>query len=225
MEIIKEGNVIFLARAPGQVADQGVSSGAIANRGARSGNPQFDPATGRFAGSGSTPASQIPDVQVIATTTRTLPQGVTQDQWERRLDVIRELARKSLEYDDKSLTAFLKGHPNVQNVAAIDLNALKQDVRAQQLDDLVDIVDSQLSATVDVKNNVRLTAPVRWVKNATARFTDEEMLDVAKRLEGRGFGKDVIKKQLIGSISNEERRTKLEQLYGENTKKGKKSAS
>jgi hypothetical protein len=217
MAILEEENIIYLARAPGQVADQGIGSGAVATRVTRSGNPQFDPATGRFAGSGSTKQSQVPDVQIVAAS-RTLPQGVTQEQWERRLDVIRELARKSLEYDDKSLVNLLKKHPNVQNLAAIDIQALKNDIRAQQVDDLVDIMDSKLSAIIDSKSSVRLQAPQRWIKQAVARFTDEEILDVAKRLEGRGYGVTNIKKNLVGQVVNEDRRKKLEQLYSESRK-------
>lgn len=214
-----ESGIVNLAiRAPGQVAAQPNASGVISRRGSASGNPQFDPATGRFAGSGSTKQSQVPDIQVVDQANRTLPQGVTKEQWERRLDVIREIARKQLEYDDKSLKTFLKGHPNVQNIDSIDIVALAKDIRAQQVDDLVDIMDTQLKSRVDVAGNVRIQAPTGWIKKAVARFSDEEILDVAKRLEGRGFGPEVISKQLVAKVTDKERRTKLEQLYGEGKK-------
>src|SRR3954454_14796960 len=44
------GLVMFATRAPGQVAAQPDPSGAVVQRGAASGNPKFDPVTGRFAG-------------------------------------------------------------------------------------------------------------------------------------------------------------------------------
>src|SRR5687767_7618880 len=99
------GFPVLLARAPGQVADQGAASGVIHNRGAVRGNPQFDPATGRFAGSGTTVKQNTPDIQIVDQVTRTLPQGVDPAAWNRRLDIIRDLARKTSEdLDDKSLT-------------------------------------------------------------------------------------------------------------------------
>ena len=42
--------IMLAVRKPGQVAAQPDSSGAVLYRGARSGNANFDPITGKFAG-------------------------------------------------------------------------------------------------------------------------------------------------------------------------------
>jgi len=73
-----------------------------------------------------------------------------------------------------------------------------------------------------VRKNVRLQSPKGWVNKTIAKFTDEEILDVAKRLEGRGYGAEVIKKQVVNKITDEARRTSLEQAYGETKPKSKK---
>jgi len=49
MPVDKNGFPILLAQAPGQVADQGVPSGASVQRDTQHGNPWFDPKTGRFS--------------------------------------------------------------------------------------------------------------------------------------------------------------------------------
>jgi hypothetical protein len=220
VELAEDSNgfpVLLAVRAPGQVAAQPSSSGARVFRGARSGNPQFDPVTGRFAGSGSKPTT--PDVEIVANA-NSLPQGVTQEQWERRQDIVRELARQaSKELNNDYLQGFLAKHPQVQDAAAVDIESLKRDIRAQQLEDLVDILDAQLKSRVDLKNNVRLQAPRRWVPDVIARLQDNEVLDVAKRLEGGGYGEEVIKKQFVAKIKDKERRDKLDQLYGEDRKR------
>ena len=49
----EQGRLHFEAAAPGQVAPQTVSGAIVARPGVASGNPNFDPASGRFAGPGT----------------------------------------------------------------------------------------------------------------------------------------------------------------------------
>ena len=60
------GAPIMLARAPGQVAAQPAPSGAVVYRGAASGNQNFDPVTGKFAG------KKLRPLEVVAQTIRRL---------------------------------------------------------------------------------------------------------------------------------------------------------
>src|SRR4051812_46217900 len=86
--------ILLATRSPGQVAAQ-TPSGASILRGARSGNPNSDPASGRFAKGGIRKPLQGSGgiINPIAVNRLGVPQGVSQEEWERRLDAIRDAAR------------------------------------------------------------------------------------------------------------------------------------
>jgi hypothetical protein len=208
--------ILLATRAAGQVAAQR-TSGAIVLRGAASGNPSFDPASGRFAGKkqGQSVQQQGGDV-VIVQQTRTLPQGVTLEQWERRQDIVRAAARTLKELDPQKAKAFLAAHASV-NADQVNIDLFVRDVRAARIDDLVDIFDAQVS-----NPSIKLSAPKTYARNALKGLSDDEVLKIAKRLEGRGWDTAQIEKNLVGKIDNQARKTKLGQLYGESKpKKGK----
>lgn len=214
--------ILLAVRKPGQVAAQPDPSGAVIIRGARSGNPQADPATGRFAGSGGT-ATQ-PEEEVVQIT-RTLPQGMTEEVYERRQDIVRDAARELDDMDAGDAKDFLKGR--VANLAQVNIDLFLRDVRAQRLDDLLDILDAQMRSRVAgmrrSRRFVRMAAPKGWTKRVFAGLDDNEVLKLVKRLEGRGWDPEDLTQHVIKRVTNEERRTKLEQLYGESRpKKGKK---
>lgn len=215
--------ILLAARAPGQVAAQR-TSGAVVKRGARSGNENADPASGRFT---SPSGSGKKDDQVVAQTqTRTIPQGLTVDQFERRQDIVRDLAREMDDLDDGDMKEFLKRYPSV-DFSKVRIDLLKQDVRAQRLDDLVDILDSQMRGRVAGmkrgRRTVKIAAPKGFQKRVFAGLEDEEVLKLVKRLEGKGWDPEDLTKHVISRVADEERRTKLEQLYGQKApKKGKK---
>lgn len=221
----ESGNPILLAtRAPGQVAAQNVTGGVV-RRGARSGNPNSDPGSGQFTGPGGRTAA-APEPEVVAQT-RTLPQGVTQEMWERRLDTVRDAARELDDMGAGDAKEFLRGRPNIV-MSQVNIDLFLQDVRAQRMDDLLDILDSQLRSRVQgmrrSRRFVRVAAPKGWTTRVFAGLDDEEVLTLVKRLEGKGWDPGDLKKHVISRVNDEGRRTKLEQLYGERPKKkGKKT--
>lgn len=205
--------VLLATRAPGQVAAQR-TSGVVVMRGARSGNPGFDPASGRFAGkaAGRTVAKAGGDV-VITQQTQNLPQGVTPEQLQKRNDIVRQAARQLAELNPTAAANFLKSHPNVA-ADQVNLDMFLRDVRDQRIQDLVDIMHSQTNGGA-----IRVTAAGRVTKRIFNQLDGSEMVQVAKRLEGLGWTPEVIQKDLIQGMADKSHKAALEQVYGERKKK------
>lgn len=211
--------MLFAIRAPGQVAAQRDPSGIIVNRGAASGNPNADKATGRFTSAGG--KNSEGDNAIVMPAPSGLPQGVTQEQWDKRRDLVRDAARELDDMDLGDAKEWLEG--KVADMSAVNVDQFLIDVRAQRLDDLVDILDYQLRNTVQkakrARRFVRIAAPRGFQKRVFAGLDDDEVLHLVKRLEGRGWDPKDLKDNVVNKISNEERRKKLEQLYGEGKEK------
>ena len=221
VELTEDDNgwpILLATRAPGQVAAQR-TSGAVVYRGAASGNPSFDPVSGRFAGKKPGRSAQVQGSDVVVVQqTRTLPQGVTQEQWERRQDVVRNAARSLMELNPQKAKSFLATQPGVI-ADQVNIDLFVRDVRAQKLDDLVDILDQQVNST-----SIKVTAPKTYGRDVLKGLTDNEVLTIAKRLEGRGWDVADVQKNVIRKIDNQDRKSKLEQLYGESSPKRKRVA-
>jgi len=206
--------VLLAVRKPGQVAAQADPSGAIVFRGARSGNKNFDPATGHFAG------PKPKGLEVVAQTVAAgppvfrsgMPQGTDPLVWERRLDMVREAARQDEMMDAASATQYLTG--KVADVSQVDINSFLNDVSAQRLSDLVDTLDQQLKPRRE-RPDVKVAASAGWVRRAMAELDTAHLLHLAKRLEGKGWSPQDINKLFISKVKNAENKKALQQLYGE----------
>lgn len=200
-----DGSVIFLAaRAPGQVAAQN-TSGAIAYRGARSGNANFDPASGRFSGKGRTlPDSQLVNENPVPVTRSGIPQGITRDEWERRLDLVRKAARELASVDANAAQGFLKDR--VTDLSKVDIAQFMFDVRAHQIDDLLDAFDAQMRKA---KSGVKVVASAPWVKRMFSSMTDVELSSFATRLQGRGFSAKQIGQSVASRVKDKAIRQSL----------------
>lgn len=295
--------ILLATKAPGQVAAQPDPSGVVAFRGAASGNPNFDPATGRFGGQktgaqGGTGDASLPDVsnqyisfvrqqfpdatswaaypsgtnatikffdkdgntltvfdvpsqnadqatldqfqneklgpetaaaeqeRVAALGRLGIPQGVTPDEWEKRISAVRDAAREMDDMSEGDAKDFLAGRAG--DVSKVDVAQFLKDVREQRIDDLTDILDQQLRGTVDQmkrsRRTVRLVAPRGWTKRVFAGLNDEEVVKLLVRLEGKGWDPKDLTDNIISRVQNEERRAKIEQLFGERKKKSGKKA-
>lgn len=206
--------VMFAVRKPGQVAAQPEGSGAVVYRGARSGNKNFDPITGRFAG-------QKPrGMQVVAQTVQAgapvmrsgMPQGVDPLVWERRLDMVREAGRQDEMMDPTSATAFLTG--KVPDVTKVDIATFLSDVTSQRIADAVDALDHANKPRRD-RPDVKVAAPAGWVRRVIQELDTPQALHFVKRLEGKGWSPEDINKIVISRIRDPERKKALQQLYGE----------
>ena len=209
--------IMLAVRKPGQVAAQPDSSGAVVRRGAASGNPNFDPITGKFAGKGLRKLEVIQEagkvIQEGAVPQRSgRPTNVPVHAWERRMDVVREAGRLMEFMDAVSATKWLA--ERVQDVSQVDINAFLVDVRMQRIADLVDVLDSQAQSRMS-RGPVRVTAQARWAKRVFNELSDAEALSLVKRLEGKGWEPKDISKYVVGKIANKNRRAFLEQSYGQ----------
>lgn len=207
----KKGNIIFLARAPGQVADQGQASGAVAYRGAASGNSKFDPKTGRFAGGArKVSESKIVDQNPLTTTRSGLPQGVDAEEWNRRLDTVRDASRAGVN-DQDNATTFLKGRVN--DLSKVDVRQFIVDVRASLLDDLVDSFQSQYKGSP--RGQIKVAASGSMLKTKVSSLDAGEYASLALRLRAKGWTEKDLKKNLISKVKDPQIKSSLEQIYGE----------
>lgn len=215
--ILSDGDsapVMFAVRKPGQVAAQPDASGAVLYRGAASGNPNFDPVTGKFAG------KKLRALQVVAQTVQAgapplrsgVPTGVDPLVWERRLDMVRDAARTADEMTPVTATAFLTGR--VPDVTKVDIQAFLDDVTSQRIADLADFLDYKIKPQRD-RPDVKVTATAAWSRRVFNDLTPAQSLHLVKRLEGRGWEPDDIRRLVIAKVKNPERRKALEQAYGE----------
>jgi hypothetical protein len=206
-------------RAPGQVAAQPIGSGAVVARGAASGNPNFDPITGKFAG------NKTKQLQVVAQTLQQgalpmlsgVPTGTDPIVWARRMAAVRDAARELEDWTPQTAQTFLAAR--VANVNAVDINQFLADVQWQRIYDLADVLD----AKVRTKLPVRLLAQAGWTKRIFTGLDTAQASHLVKIVEGRGWDVEDIKKEIVAKVKNVELRKQLELLYGEAPKKqGKK---
>jgi len=206
-------------KAPGQVAAQPIGSGAVVARGAASGNPNFDPLTGKFAG------NKNKQIQVVAQTVRQgalpmlsgVPQGVDPVVWARRMAAVRDAARDLQDLTPETARTFLAAR--VADVNSVDINQFLADVQWQRIYDLADVLD----AKVRTKLPVRLIAPASWTKRIFTGLDTAQAAHLVKIVEGRGWDVEDIKREIVAKVKNVDLRKQLELLYGEAPKKqGKK---
>lgn len=221
MTVVKQDDgtlVMFATRAPGQVAAQPESSGAIVQRGARSGNSKFDPRTGRFAGSGGGGKGKPKGGTGNATgPARDPSQGnVDPVEAQRRRDMVRTAANLA---DEMNLTEASQWLANFGiDTATADVGAFLNDVRRQRIDHLVDTMVPNLRATVDARKEgqvVNLRAPKSWSSSVLRSLTDGELLQLHQRLVGQGFDPEDVSTNLVNGMGNKARKEQLQQVFGE----------
>ena len=110
---------------------------------------------------------------------------------------MRELAR---EFEDLSVQDLTERLEPVKTSLGIrsnsDVAQLQMEVRAQVLDDLVDVLDQRHRGRLRARRTVRLQAPKGYVRKVTNGLTAIESGDVATRLRARGWTPDDVKRTL-----------------------------
>jgi hypothetical protein len=213
-----DGIITMFARAPGQVATQPPSSGAVVRRGATRGNPNFDPVTGKFAGKklrDPRDGEQGPG-RTTQQTGAPRPGNLDPVALQRRRDLVRRAAAAMEEFTMTTAGQWLEAFG--VDVASANVEQFLGDVRNQRVDYLVDAMRPNLRATVDAQHQnqvVTLKAPAAWTSSTLNSLTDGEMLQLYQRLAGQGFDPEDVSKNLIKRIRNKKRKTALEQLFGE----------
>lgn len=208
--VMKDGKVFLFAK-PGQVATQPPDSGAVVRRGARSGNANFDPVTGKFAGKKGKDEGER---RVTAQTANMDPLA-----FQRRKDMVRAAAMMSEEFTMTTASKWLEEFG--VDVASARVDEFLADVRDQKIDYLVDAMRPALRTTVDAAGMddkaVKLKVPASWSSGMLNSLTDGEVLQLYQRLSGQGFDPEDVAANLVKRVRGKSRKTALQQLFGEST--------
>jgi hypothetical protein len=174
-----------------------------------SGNPSHGTASGRFGlrrkGKPKSEGRQ-----------NTVSSGVTVDELERREDAIRDAAREFHDMSEGDAQDFLAGR--VRDLAQVDIAAFLRDVRAQRLDDLIDVLDQSLRRAVSSlkrsRRIVRVQAPKGWIRKTTNGLAEEEVRQIIDRLRARGWTAKDLETNFAKRMTNPSRREAVSNYIG-----------
>jgi hypothetical protein len=209
VELDDKGHPVFLDDTEPLLLGKAESVGvARVDPDTRSGNPHHDVHSGKF-GSG---------VEGRQNKNR-IPQAANQDQirFAKGWDAIRDAARENRDFDQESLKAFLSGRVNREPTAE-ELELLLGQIRRQRLADLADILHNTLRKQVEGRRKsrhiVRLQAPKGWSQRVFAGLNDDEVKELAERLEFRGWDRESLNKHVISRVDDEQRQAQISSELG-----------
>jgi hypothetical protein len=171
-----------------------------ADANAKSGNPNHDTRSGKFGGGGSKDQPSIEQSNI--------------DPLELKLlrDAVRDAARLSDGLTQEDAANFLG--KRMRDSSKLDMQKFLNSVREQRLEDLADILATQVKASVKGGNpKIKVTAPRGYAKRVLAGLSDDEVIGMAVRMERRGWGTSEIKRNLMARVGDD-RREALEEKYG-----------
>lgn len=131
----------------------------------------------------------------------TKPPAISEEEWQRRLDAVRDAAREFEDLDVGDLREFFTGRAK-RELTDDELRQLVNDVRRQRLDDLVDAIDTLIrSRTTErlgrSRRHVRVKTPRGWINRTFNNLSDDEVNFVLDRLIFRGFKFEDIQKYVV----------------------------
>lgn len=150
-----------------------------------SGNDAHGVSTGRFGAKPGKKDAQKESKSTVSSST-VPPGGLDPSEWSRRMDAVREAAREFESYSEQDLTEWLRGRTNRQLTEG-QISAFLADVRAQQVSDLVDILDNSERGVLRGRRFVRVRAPQGYTRKALNSLRDDELRSIAERLRARGW--------------------------------------
>lgn len=152
-------NGILLA----DVVGSGVAKTAAATK---SGNPAHDTHSGKFGSTGG------------GAKKKATPANVDPAAFARYRDAVREAARKFPgKLTPENLQSFIKSRAD--DPTAVNIQQFAQLVQQQQLDDLVDALDTN-------HGGFQVTPPKGYVSKMLAGLSDDDMTEIVARLKARG---------------------------------------
>jgi hypothetical protein len=176
----------------------------------RSGNPFRGVGTGKFGegnaksegDKGATPKPE-PPLQGQQHPLSSIPANVDPESWHRRMDAVRDLARRLDVPDQAAAEKFLESRLK-REFDPDEADAFLIDVRMQQLNDLVDYLDQRIriedSSSKRPYRSVQVTPPKGWADRVTAKLTDGERASVAQRLVARGHDEAKLSDRLQAKV-------------------------
>jgi hypothetical protein len=102
------------------------------------------------------------------------------------MDAVRAAAREFEQFSDQDIKEFLKGRTN-RELSESEIQAFLADVRAQQLDDLVDVLDQNERGKLRSRRFVRVTAPRGYTRKTLNGLSDQELQSLVRRLRANGW--------------------------------------
>lgn len=163
---------------------------------AEPGTPSGSSGEGNTDDSTDVKSGDLPEAPLIPSTR---PADINHVEWARRLDAVREAAREFEDLSDQDLRERLRG-VTTKPLADTDVTAFRADVRAQQLDDLLDILDLGERGRLRRRRTVRIVAPNGYVRKTMNALTEEELRQLAGRLRARGWTDKQIKASLESKL-------------------------
>lgn len=147
-------------------------------------------------------------------TTSVKPEDVDWDEWHRRSDAVRTLAREYDDVDHGDIREFLVGR-STRELSDDEVGQLRHDVFAQRVSDITDVLDEQLRSTTDrmkrARRTVRVQAPRGWLRRTFGTLDERAVGQVAVRLIQRGHDPETIKEKVVGRMKDEDARRSLEE--------------
>ena len=149
----------------------------------------------------------------LTRTTSTKPEEVGWDEWHRRADAIRTMAREMEDLDHGDIREFVVGR-TTRELSDDEVGQLRHDVIAHRVSDITDILDEQLRSGSErwkrARRTVRVQAPRGWVKRTFNTLDERAVGQVAARLLQRGYDPDTIKEKVVSRMKDEEARQRVE---------------
>lgn len=184
------------------LADVPNSGASTVDPDATSGNPRHDTSSGKF-GSGAAQGDPVEG----------LPANVDdQNAYFRQLDAVRDIAREMDDIASGDIQDLLAGRLK-RPLEQAEIDQFLASVRAQRLNDLVDMLDASFRSLIDTvkqgRRKVKVTAPRGWVRKVFNGLTDDEILSVVNRLEARGHKREDLQRTVLGRIRKADRKDAL----------------
>jgi hypothetical protein len=174
----------------------------------RSGNPNREVGSGKF-GEGANVKSEgdkgpvRESLQGQQHPLSSIPANVEPESWHRRMDTVRDLARRTDLPDQEAAEKFLRDRLK-REIDPEELDAFLLDVRMQQLNDLVDAIDQRIRIEdSDAKRPyraVQVTPPRGWLEKNIGNLADGERASVAQRLIARGHDESKLSERLKSKV-------------------------
>lgn len=162
------------------------------------------------------PAPQAPSERQ----TSTKPDDVPWDEWRRRGDSIRTMAREMGDLDHGDIRDFVSERTQ-RELTDEEVGQIRHDVIAHRVADLTDVLDEQLKgASARLKRGrVRVHAPRGWVSKTLDSLDERAVGQVAARLVERGHDAQTVTDKVIGRVKDEETRGRLGQALADQSLK------
>lgn len=160
----------------------------------------------------ATEAPTAPEPEVAPLERSVKPEDVSWDEWSRRQDHVKSIAREYDAAEPGDIKDFLKGK-TTRDLSDDEVAQLHHDIKAHRVGDITDVLDGQLRGTVDEmkrgRRTVRVVAPKGWLKRAFNSLDQKGVEQVVARLVSRGHDTNTIKDRVVSRVASEDQRNDI----------------